>query len=344
MAVVMMWKNYVSPSGVVGEVEAVRASASVVEPGTLTELAVDLIQKVTKGQPLGTVAISDAAAQEAELNAIAADMRLLKARMDLDRTRNLDTYLRLKLDMVDEQLALEMAKVRLVEAGRQFERIKTLMEAGIASRGSAVEGASVVSLGGYDAALRDRDTLQAEVEWRTKAIAEYQKAITAMEATGLINVPPSDALIEENIKYQQEQIRLVGKPAVLKAPIDGIISAIHVRPGEKVLPGQPVVTIASPSSERILAYIRAPVTVQPEVGMQVEIRPRSQKRQIGIGQVLGVGVQMESISTARFSSGMSSNVFEQALPIVVSLPNELKLLPGEVVDLSLRGMPAAGTP
>jgi multidrug resistance efflux pump len=52
--IVMMWKTFVQPSGVVGEVEAVKAN--VIRPdGVVAELHVDRLQYVANGQVIGTI-------------------------------------------------------------------------------------------------------------------------------------------------------------------------------------------------------------------------------------------------------------------------------------------------
>ena len=194
-----------------------------------------------------------------------------------------------------------------------------------------------------DEACTQAEAFRVEAEGRAKLVAQMEQRFNEVFARD--NAPEgSNSPIAAALAAQEQELTLLEKPTTLKAPIDGIISAVHLRPGEKVVAGQPIVTITSPTAERILGYVRAPVSVQPEVGMHVEIRPRTVKRLLGLGQVLAVGVQMEFISPARFVSGMSSNVFEQALPFVVSLPAELKLLPGQVVDLSFRDPPRQSPP
>src|ERR1035437_2196852 len=87
-----MWTRYVQPSTIIGEVETVRANVISIAAGTVQELKVDRLQSVTNGQELAVVTLLDPDQINAELGAIEADLRLMKARMDLDKTRNLDAY------------------------------------------------------------------------------------------------------------------------------------------------------------------------------------------------------------------------------------------------------------
>ena len=92
VAVALMWKNFVQPSGIVGEVEAVKANVMSLKDGTLVELTVDRFAVVTKDQPIGLILGTDPDLLEASLTAIAAELKLMQARMELDKTRNLDAY------------------------------------------------------------------------------------------------------------------------------------------------------------------------------------------------------------------------------------------------------------
>lgn len=59
LAVVVMWRNFVQPLGVVGEVEAVRANVISLQDGLVTDLAVTRFQEVRKDQDLGHVSNAD---------------------------------------------------------------------------------------------------------------------------------------------------------------------------------------------------------------------------------------------------------------------------------------------
>jgi len=332
-AVVLMWKNYVTPASLIGEVEAVRANVTIVEPGTLAELTVDLYQPVTKGQPIGVVRGFDPDNTKAQIAAIQADLKVMESRMHLDVQRNHLSYEQFRMDIVDQRVQLAVARANLQGAMRECDRNKKL----------AAEEKPLVSQTEVDEKCTLAEAYQSEVEERSALVAEMEKKLTEILSSDRAPEGTNNPIIAA-IRTQEEALFAAEKPTIIKAPIDGVISAINFRPGEKVLAGQPIVVVSSPQAERILGYVRAPITQPPEVGMDVEIRPRTHKRQFAVGQVLSVGVQMESISTARYSVGMSSNVFEQALPIVVSLPSELRLLPGQIVDLNLKGISPSATP
>jgi multidrug resistance efflux pump len=321
----VLWRSYITPAGIVGEVEAIRASVTVVEPGTVAELSVELFQTVTNGQRLGLVRMFDPENTSVQIEAMRAEMKVLEQRMAADRQRNRQDHLQLRVNLLDQKVQLEQAKAELDGAIKEQERQENLY---------ALKD-PLVSQSELDLARTQRRSLQAQVDERVKLVVEAEQTLKELNA----NEDPlggSNNPVSASIAAQEKQLETAERPHVLKAPIDGIVSAILLRPGEKVLAGQAIITITSPQAERIMGYVRPPIEKAPEVGMEVEVRPRAFKRRVGVGQVLGVGVQLESISTARFQTGMSSNVFEQALPVVISLPASLNLLPGEVVDLTLK--------
>jgi hypothetical protein len=113
-----------------------------------------------------------------------------------------------------------------------------------------------------------------------------------------------------------------------------MISIIYHRTGEAIIAGEPIVTIAAFSPIRIVGYIRVPVMSEPAVGTRVEVRSRGPGREVGFGNIVEVGTQIETVSAVLAGAVKFSNV-ELGLPISISLPPNLKIRPGELVDLTL---------
>src|SRR6185369_7691989 len=123
-----MWTRYVAPATIIGEVETVRANIISVVAGTVTDLKVSRLESVTSGQELAVVSVRDPDQINAELAAAEADLRLMQARMDLDKTRNLDAYSRLREELLVEQFSLELARIHLQQAEGEFERARQLYD------------------------------------------------------------------------------------------------------------------------------------------------------------------------------------------------------------------------
>jgi hypothetical protein len=71
----------------------------------------------------------------------------------------------------------------------------------------------------------------------------------------------------------------------------------------------------------------------PKVGDVVNVRTRTTRRVSMDAQVVKVGTQLEPIGALLLPT--IKTIPEIGLPIALTLPPELNLLPGEVVDLKL---------
>lgn len=320
------------PPTIIGEVQPVRATIASAIDGTVAELKVELLEPVTDGQPLAIVSALEAEQLEAELAAIDADLRLMQARMDLDKTRNLDSYSQMRLDLLTEELNLELARVKLTQAEAEFERAQKLLESGLIARGQGVERNDF----GYDIAKRDRDALRAEVAAREKSVAELRTALAQLEAAGATRLEPRDAAIEAAIAAQRERIRRLQGPVVLRSPIKGFVSAIYLFTGQKVTAGTPILMVSAEKSSRIVAWVRQPISHRPTIGDVVQVRRTQPGQPIIEGTVLKVGSQLEQISAGAYPFGPpTTQRIEFGLPFIVEVPEFVELIPGEPVQIRL---------
>ena len=165
---------------------------------------------------------------------------------------------------------------------------------------------------------------------RIKYIADFEKNIKELDPSPSPATDPIEIAIEKKIKETEELL----KPIILKAPIDGIVSMIKLRPGATVIKGTPILTVSVPNSERIVGYIRQPINNLPTTNDTVLVRPRTQRRQVAPAQILRVGTSLETINPALLSA--DAKRMEVGLPILVSIPAGLRLSPGEYVDLTIQ--------
>jgi multidrug resistance efflux pump len=318
-AIAIMWKSFVQPSGVVGEVEAVRANVISLHDGIVAELNVDRLQYVTNGQVLGKIVSTDPDVLKATVVSIQADLQVLRARMRLDENRNHQSLLQMRLDLRGEKMLREVAYASLTLSSNMLYQSQFLENAGIESRRELA-----IYKAEYDKAER-------EITVRSQAIQDYEVAIKAFEAEATV---PNDPVIENAIKAKEDELEETLKPANIRAPMTGIVSIIYRRADERVVRGEPILTISATTAERIVGYIRQPVQKIPAENDVVVVRTRTQRRQVGEGQILKVGAQFEAINPALLST--DSNRVEMGLPILVSLPKGMTVSPGEFVDLSIR--------
>lgn len=327
-----LWRQHVMPPVIVGAVSPVRTTVISGIDGTLVDVKVQLLDPVTNGQILAVVSPVDSEQLRAELAAIEADTKLAGARLDLDKIRNLNSYSQLRLDLRTEQLALELAEIRLQQAQAELDRAQKLLDAGFISRGVGANRNDF----GYDVALRDRDALAAEIHARRTNIAELEAALQKLEAAGATNAAPEDTNIEQAILALQNRLRQLMKPVVLRAPIDGFVSAQYAYPGQRVTANTPLLVISADKSTEIIAWLRQPTPeTMPAPGDTVLVQRPVPGQPKFYATVLKVGRQLEQIHPEASPFLATPQRIEFGLPMLVKAPPNMPLIPGEPVQLKL---------
>ncbi len=329
---VILWRMDHGVPVLAGEVEAVLANVASPEAGALVQLKVDRFQPVLAGEPIAMVQSVRPEVLSNQLAAVRANIELLKASMDpvVGRYRAGLDYERLRLDGMQQQVELAAARARLFYEESQLERTQELFR----------QNTNILSQDQLDIATRDRDSLRDEVRQREQLVAAYAAMASRLGLPReLIQVDPELDPLRAAIAVEEQQLKVVEAemgPLVLRAPISGMVSQVYRRIGETVVAGEPIVTIAATTSERILAYVRQPVAQEPRVGMEVEVRTRTRPRQVGLGRVTHVGSKMEMFTAPLRVRGFDQSQ-ERGLPFHVSLPKGLSVHPGELVDLAFVG-------
>lgn len=318
--IAFMWRNFVQPSGVVGEVEAVKANVISLHDGVVAALHVDVLQPVTNGQVIGTIIGTDPDILKASIAAVEADLKVLRARMRLDESRNEQSVQQMRMDLLEEKLLLRVALAMSNVTSNKLKRTLKLVN-------DNVETQEVL-----DIAQAEFDKFQEEATARAQTIKEREEILKHFQSAQ--GGSGNDSYINEAIKAKEDELEATLKPAEIRAPMDGVISAVYRRSQERVVRGEPIVTISATTAERIVGYIRQPVQMIPTESDVVVVRTRTQRRQMGEGQILKVGAQYERINPLLIST--DSNRFELGLPILVSLPKGMNVSPGEYLDLSIR--------
>jgi len=337
LAIGILWGRYVHPSSILGEVESVRLPIVTAVPGTLQSLHVSLLQPVTNGQLLAVVSVTDPQSLQAQLQAIEADLRLLQARMVQDRARETDSRRQLRVDLMNERLNLSLAQIRLRQAEGEFDRAQQLFEKELIPRGLnlAGQGDDGRFNFGFDVAVRDRDALRTEVKERLPLVAELEASLAAAK---LGTNPPNgadlaDAAVENAIRAQQLVLEQTLKPIRLVATMDGFVSGLSNRAGDKLVAGTALLTLSANSSDRVIAWIRPPVTTRPKVGDRVMVRRLNVGHGSTTGTVIEVGSQFEPLSAALQPPGGNTARLDVGLPILVRLSEPGEFIPGEPVQL-----------
>ncbi len=338
-----VWQGYVGPSTLVGEVESVRGVVASVGPGRLSQVQVDALQRVTAGQVLARVITVEPRVLEAQIALSKARINLIRVGADSElRKQNSRVNLEsLRLDWMTKRVDWLSAKARSAYRHLELARLEKL-RAGVTNSGS-INALPALSQNDLDISRRDaaiEDAAVKELEQLVAQIGASLHQLTAVRPEGEDSPPITAAIEVESKNLDLLEAQMV--PIDLVAPFDGVVSVVHRWSGESVQAGEPILTVSQEKPSRVVAFIRQPIQIQAKRGMKVEVRARGGKREIGIGEVLSVGSQLEPISPVLmprtssnlpFGSGGSGMLVENGLPLMVSLPPNLSLYPGEVVDL-----------
>lgn len=324
-----LWQANMASPLVVGTATGLRADVTSSQPGRLSQLQVGLYQPVRTGQ---TVALVDAVEPQVlsnTVNMLRAQMKAVLAEMGYPLNERL-RYAQAILDQLRERSDLIAARAQLRYAEREFDRVQRLVSEGVASRDL------------LDIARRDLEQAQ-------QIVAEKQESLRVadllLEQLNPLQQTIDSPQVQSALRVLEEQIRVAEaqlQPLLLTAPIEGVVTAIYKYPGSMVDRAEPILTIASGQVEYIVGYIPQPLRVEPHVGMEVEVRTRGYHRGSGLGRIMHVGTQIEMFLPPIQAPGPAPQqvrrppvVAGSGLPIIVSVPPNLKLRPGELVDLTL---------
>jgi multidrug resistance efflux pump len=173
-----------------------------------------------------------------------------------------------------------------------------------------------------------------------------QRQLQHQSVDSALEVIRKEAKVQEKLL---EQLLVQRSSLVIKSPVDGTViqmqpnvrnaaslrqgEAILRRPGEVVLAGDPILTIAERESMQIVAYARENQLNWISEGMTVELVEIPQNRgkaQVARSQILHVGPTMEQMPQQLWRN---PNIPEWGRPFVIKVPPQMRLIIGERVGV-----------
>lgn len=327
----VLWSSWVTPSSLVAEAENVGVDIRSTQAGALVALKVGALESVKAGQVIGQVANTNPGLLESTLGVIRAEVAMIAATMQgvTDRQRVALEFERLQLDWMGYRVELAGLQGKLQLAEAELARLEPLHRSGI------------ITPEAFDQVKINRDALARQSKEQAAMIAQIEPRIRAFstpeqQAAGL----SSESAIAAAIKVQEAKLKLAEeqlRPEPLVAPIDGVVSLILRRAGETVVPGEVIARINATKPSRITGFIRQPVTARPAPGTVATVTTRGSPRASGQAKILQVGSAMEPITPSLIAALHlpPNQPVESALRVVLAVPEGMKLLPGEHVDVSL---------
>ncbi len=328
LTVSYLWTNFMSAPTLNGQVEIVEASVVSPEAGVLTNLYVTRFQRVQAGDMIGELASTDVQKMGSQLDLLRSRLAVAQARASyiIDRQRLAFESTTLLANYLKESSDIAAAKAELGPSAKDMDIASKLFNEQIFTQQE------------YDFFAKDYARLDATVKTSQNYLDELQDKL---RDTRYLSSAFSDSDVKVELDQYRSELEAAQKdlknlrlpPVKLYAPISGMIAGILKRPGENVSQGQPILMIQGEQPERIIGYLRQPFTLEPKVGMHVQVRSRTLRRNESDAQIVQVGAAFEPITQALIRPGLTH---EFGLPLAISIPANLHLHPGEVVDLTIQ--------
>jgi multidrug resistance efflux pump len=316
---VWLWGSVASTPTLLGVGEGIKANVCSPQAGLVTEFKVQPYQLVKEGDPIVVFQPQD---PRLRLDVLQAEIALARLRQEPSQAeQNAMNYQRVRVEFLRLKAELAVARVNLKQAQNQVDRNLPLYKE------------KVLSEELYDLSVQARDAFNAEVAEKDAAVKDMEQRLEELRGLGDPGaVPPnteSDRLLARLAEsWETNQLG----PITLVAPVSGMVMPMGKQPGEFAVEGEPLVGIQSVRSERVVAYLRQPYPLDPEVGMKVRVTTRGPQRVEFLSSVSHVGAQVEVITNA-LAFVRQGALVDVGLPIVLELPPQSRIRPGEMVDL-----------
>jgi len=317
----LIWMNRGPRATMTGIGEGVQSIVAAPQTVRVQEWLVEPYTTVAAGTPLVVVIPADSR----------TDFDLLRSQFEMARLRsqpslaqdNAMNFERIRVELLKTKAELAIARVKLEQADRDVARNAPLYRD------------KLVSADIYELSVNTRDALKAEVVEKGKAAAEIEHRLEQLRSIGEPDELRDTAAGRKSLVQLEQAQAGVAKnlePLVLVAPISGMVGPRQRQVGEYVQPGEPLLALNSTRSERVVAYLRQPYPLEPQVGMAVQITTRTYQRQTFLSQVVQVGAQLEVLTNA-LALLRPGGMVDAGLPIIVPVPHEINIRPGEIVDV-----------
>ena len=311
--------------------------------GQIKKIWVNLYDEVQEGQKVAELDDEHYQAQLSSAQAEIAQVELqLAAAEDKLHVENQTREKNQKATIRTFTYDVERINIRLLDLNAGLETDQLVIKNVESERLNVEKLVQQNSLSEYDLVqVKSRqDQLVKKIEITQKLIKAAEEDLSQAVASreeyaGLEMLHPDIqktlAPLQQAIKVQNQRIKelqIEGKSLVLCSPLHGIISQILGRPGETVMPGEPIITVAEKEPTLIVAYL--PESRVNDIPKKIKVIKSSTPPRIAESSIIRIG---PSVETKPEIYWRNPNVPERGRACVIAVSPELELIPGERVGI-----------
>lgn len=289
-----------------GTVEATDADLGFQLPGRLAEVFVTEGQRVEAGSEVARLDSRELGASVAAARAVlsAAEARLAE----------LEGGARPQ-EVAQARAGLAASSERLDEARREVERATTLYEGGAISR-QAMQRAQTA----LDIARADHE----QADQRLGLILEGPRRETLAAQRSVV----------AQARAQLELAEATAEHAVIRAPMNGLVTTRHREPGEAVGAGAPVVTLLDPDDRWVRIFVREDVIGRVRIGALASIRSDTHPDRSYEGEVVFVASEAE-FTPRNVQTTEERTKLVYAVKVRITGDPDFELKPGIPADVTI---------
>ena len=206
-------------------------------------------------------------------------------------------------ETVQQLPALEQLQVQLHAAREEYERVKTLYEAGIVS--------------------------QSNLDEAERAVRQLEIQLTQQEQH-LLGAKEQFSGLEASIRAQISLLEYQRENAVFTAPDAATVGTVHVKEGAVVAPGTALLSLFRPDEYEVEVFLLAEDVAHVQPGMEVSVTYKG----LG-GEEEEFGGKVKKIAQAAVERISSLGLVERRVKVTVALSGDMSSLrPGYAMDVT----------
>jgi HlyD family secretion protein len=300
-----------------GNIEVTDVEASFKIPGRVVERPVDEGQTIAKGDLIALLDTSalekDVALRKAELAAAQAALAELKAGSRPEEIAAAEAIYKKAKYLHDElvagsrpeEIATADAAVKQAEASARFAEQENKRQSDLFKQGAVPEQDRDLAQANYDSAVAKLHQAQAQYELVKKGPRQedIDQAAAAMAQAEqqyiLVKKGPRIETIQQaeaHVGQAQAALELAETElgyAKLTSSLSGVVLSKNIEPGEYVVPGTPIVTVADLTNIWVRAYINEPDLARVKLGQKARITSDSYPGKVYEGRVSFISSEAE---------------------------------------------------